>query len=87
MTRRAKPPTGYTDHPAPRKTKWIPVNNPYPVFEDGPAQKSRYEEAQRMLERRPGEELWELMERIGTAAGATLGDLELPAGDREPGED
>ena len=62
------------------------MNNPYPVF-DGPAQKARFEEAQRLLERRPGEELWELMERIGTAAGARLGDRELPAGDREPGED
>ena len=64
--------------------KWTPVEVPRPVFE-GAAEKARLEEAIRRG-RRPGESLAEFMERVNAEA-RPVGDRELPAGDRVPGEE
>lgn len=65
--------------------KRVPVEAPSrPVF-DGAAEKARYEEAIRRG-RRPGESLAEFMERVNAEA-RPVGDRELPAGDRIPGEE
>ena len=89
MKHRAKPPAGYTDRPAPRETKLIPWPNSEPVFDGGPAEKARFEEGVRVVKRLPGEDICDWLQRVARAAGARLGDRELPAGDRErePGED
>ena len=87
--RRAKPPAGYTDRPAEREVTWTPVICPEPVFDGGPAEKARFEEAIRTVERLEAEDVCDWLERVARAAGAPLGDRELPAGDRDriPGED
>ena len=82
MKHRAKPPAGYTDRPAERKTKWTPVVNPEPVFDGGPAEKARFEEGVRTVKRLPGEDICDWLERVVRAAGAPLGDRE-----RVPGEE
>lgn len=66
-----------------------------PLFEGGPEQKARWERARVENPRRPGESLTDWFERFGAIAEGglraarqvPLGDRELPARDRVPGED
>ncbi len=67
--------------------KWTPVVNPRPVYEGGPAEKMRWEAAERATVRQPGEDVCLWLKRVALAAGVPLGDRELARSDREPGED